>query len=455
MAASLPNAKSQPSSKESQLSKPDDLTTGEVYGADHLLENLGYTPQFSRNRSTLQVAFMAFVLASIPYGMATTIYYPLIGGGPVNIIWGWVGVSFIIACVALSLGEITSVYPTAGGVYYQSFMLSPPKWRRIASWICGWFYLVGNVTIIIAVNFATTTLLIASINILGDDEDGPLISGDSYQVFLMYLAITLLCTAISTFGNRWLPMLDTIAIYGTFAGVLAILITILVLAKNGRRDAKWVFTHFEASSGWPDAGLLILVPVCFVLPEIQDLIALPWGQPLPYILMTATGSAGGAFALLVPLLILAIFCGTGCCTVASRCIWAFARDGAIPGAKYWTKISPTLHIPFNAMVLSTIIQILLGLIYFGSTAAFNAFSGVGVICLTASYATPITISLMRGRKDVKRGRFYFGSTGAFCNVVAIVNYGPVVFTAFALFSAIWYWCWGSKNYVGPPTAHIE
>lgn len=29
-------------------------------------------------------------------------------------------------------------------------------------------------------------------------------------------------------------------------------ITILVVAKEGRRDASWVFGHFEPSSGWPD-----------------------------------------------------------------------------------------------------------------------------------------------------------------------------------------------------------
>lgn len=83
--------------------------------ADQLLEHLGYKPELQRNRSTLQVAFMSFVLASIPYGLATTLFYPLNGGGPVNIIWGWVAVSCIIVCVAASLGEITSVYPTAGG----------------------------------------------------------------------------------------------------------------------------------------------------------------------------------------------------------------------------------------------------------------------------------------------------------------------------------------------------
>lgn len=94
--------------------------------ADQLLTNMGYKPELSRNRSTFQVAFMSFVLASIPYGLATTLYYPLVGGGPVNIIWGWVLVSCIIVCVAASLGEITSVYPTAGGnLEHIFFTLSP------------------------------------------------------------------------------------------------------------------------------------------------------------------------------------------------------------------------------------------------------------------------------------------------------------------------------------------
>lgn len=84
--------------------------------ADDLLANLGYKPELNRNRSTLQVAFMSFVLASIPWGLSTTVTYPIIGGGPVNIIWGWLAVSLIILCVAASLGEITSVYPTAGGM---------------------------------------------------------------------------------------------------------------------------------------------------------------------------------------------------------------------------------------------------------------------------------------------------------------------------------------------------
>ncbi|KAL7625882.1 hypothetical protein AAE478_005106 [Parahypoxylon ruwenzoriense] len=507
--------------------------TGDVDSgsADQLLVSLGYTPELSRNRSTLQVAFMSFVLASIPYGLATTLYYPLVGGGPVNIIWGWIAVSLIILCVAASLGEITSVYPTAGGVYYQTFMLAPPRWRRIAAWTCGWLYVVGNVTITLAVNFGTTLFLVGCVNVFETPDGQGVLAGEPYQVFLIFLGITLLCNAVSSLCNRWLPILDvrtqtwllsdhpTFAIFWTFAGVIAIMVCILAIAKEGRRDASWVFTHFEVNSGWTPgwsfvvgllhaayatsstgmiismceevrapatqvpkamvlticintiAGIAFLVPLVFVLPDIPDLVLL--AQPVPAIIKSAVGNSGGAFGLLIPLLVLAIICGIGCTTAASRCVYAFARDGAIPGSKWWKEVNQTLDVPLNAMMLSMVVQIVLGVIYFGSSAAFNAFSGVGVIALTASYAAPIVVSLVDGRKTVSTGSFYLGSFGWFCNIVAIswsllaiplfcmpstvpvvdptlMNYASVVFIGFTVISVGYYFAHGRSHYQGPP-----
>lgn len=167
------------------------------------------------------------------------------------------------------------------------------------------------------------------------------------------------------------------------------------------------------------AGLLFLVPLVFVMPDLQGLAQLVSAQPVPPILKSAVGSAGGAFGLLVPLMVLALMCGIGCTTAASRCTWAFARDGAIPGSKWWVKVNKSLDVPLNAMMLSMVVQLVLGLLNFGSAAAFNAFSGVGVICLTASYACPIAISLLTGRKQIRNGKFYMGKLGTFCNIVAI------------------------------------
>ncbi|KAI0905072.1 amino acid/polyamine transporter I [Ustulina deusta] len=463
---------------------------------------------------------MSFVLASVPYGLATTLYYPLVCGGPVDIIWGWVAVSLIIVCVAASLGEITSVYPTAGGVYYQAFVLAPPSYRRISAWICGWLYVVGNITITLSVNFATALFLVASVNVFETSDGGPVLKGDPYQVFLIFLGLTLICNLVCALCNKWLPILDTFAIFWTFAGVVAILITVLVVAKNGRRDGSYVFGHFEANSGWTPgwsffvgllhaayatsstgmiismceevkapatqvpkamvltilfnlvAGLLTLIPLVFVLGDIQELVLL--AQPVPAIIKSAVGNSGGAFGLLIPILVLGIICGIGCTTATSRAIYAFSRDGAIPGSKWWKNVHPKLDVPLNAMILSMIVQIALGLIYFGSSAAFNAFSGVGVIALTAAYAVPIIVSMLEGRKTVSTGSFFLGKLGWVCNIISVAwtllviplfsmpttvpvidpslaNYAPVVFVGFTLISLVWYLAWGRKNYIGPPT----
>jgi len=182
-----------------------------VNDADDLLHAMGYKSELVRSRSTFQVAFMSFVLASVPYGLATTLYYPIADSGPVGIIWGWLGVSLIVLCVAASLGEITSVYPTSGGVYYQTYMLSAPSYRRIASWICGWSFVVGNITITLAVNFATALFLGACINVFEvEGAEGPvgIFEGTAWQVYLIFLAITLVCNVVSALGNKWLPWLD-------------------------------------------------------------------------------------------------------------------------------------------------------------------------------------------------------------------------------------------------------
>lgn len=167
------------------------------------------------------------------------------------------------------------------------------------------------------------------------------------------------------------------------------------------------------------AGLLFLLPLLFVMPDLTELINLASGQPVPAIIKAAVGNDVGAFILTIPLFILALICGIGCTTATSRCTWAFARDGAIPGAKWWKTVNHKMDVPFNAMMLSMVVQIILGVIYFGSTAAFNAFSGVGVICLTASYAVPIAVSLAGGRTHIAEGSFHLGKLGVFCNIVSL------------------------------------
>jgi hypothetical protein len=72
--------------------------------------------------------------------------------------------------------------------------------------------------------------------------------------------------------------------------------------------------------------------------------------------------------------------------------------------------------PLNAFFLNTAVQMALTCIYFGSTAAFNAFLGVAVISLGSACCIPVAISFFRGREQIKDAPFYKGKIGYFCNM---------------------------------------
>lgn len=219
-------------------------------------------------------------------------------------------------------------------------------------------------------------------------------------------------------------------------------------------------------------GIIYLIPILFVLPDVQMLLSVANGQPIGLLFKTVTGSAAGGFGLLFLILGILFFAGTGALTAASRCTYAFARDGAIPGSRLWKKVDKRFNIPLGALILSTLVDCLLGLIYFGSSAAFNSFTGVATICLSTSYGMPILISVIRGRQAVKHSTFSLGRFGYAINVAmllwiclavvlfcmpvslpvapATMNYASVVFAGFAAVSIVWYFVRGRKHFTGPP-----
>jgi len=118
------------------------------------------------------------------------------------------------------------------------------------------------------------------------------------------------------------------------------------------------------------------------------------------------------------------------------------------------------------------VQLLLGLINLGNTTAFTAFISMGVIALAASYAVPIVISMVHGRREVSSARWNCGKVGWVINIVAVswitfevflfsmpgmlpttatsMNYASVVWAGFGVMAAIWYIAHARKVYKGPP-----
>lgn len=71
--------------------------------------------------------------------VASTIAYGLGYAGPAGAVWGWLAAALLIQATALSMAELCSSMPTAGGLYYAAAALAPEGWGPLASWVVGWW----------------------------------------------------------------------------------------------------------------------------------------------------------------------------------------------------------------------------------------------------------------------------------------------------------------------------
>ncbi|KAI4227047.1 MAG: hypothetical protein L6R40_008230 [Gallowayella cf. fulva] len=296
----------------------------------------------------------------------------------------------------------------------------------------------------------------------------PDFAAEPWQLLLIFYAILLVSFVICTFGNRFLPMVDTICAAWTALSIFIICIALSVKAASGRHSASYTLGNYDKSlSGWggftffigllpaaytfsaigmisamaeevhdptikvPQAialsvpvlwvfGLFFVIPICATLPPLADITEAPGAQALPYIFNTVIGSPGGGLGLMFLVLAITLFCSISITVAASRTTWAFARDDAIPLSRVWSQVSLGLGVPVFALALVTIVQMLLGLINLGSTSAFTAFISVGVQALQVSYGIPIALSLFHKRTQVSQARWKLSSTiGTAANVVAL------------------------------------
>lgn len=216
------------------------------HDADIALANLGYKGELPRNLKMISVLGLSFAIMAVPYGWSTTMAIGLVNGQSVTLLYGWTLVSLISLCIAASLAEICAVYPTAGGVYYWSAMLSPPRWAPAVSFIDGWLTLVGNWTITLSINFGGAQLIISAVYLFNENY-----VIEPWHTVICFWGIMLICALVNVYGSRYLDLINKVCIYWTAASVLIILITLLTMADT-RRSGKFVFGHYDASaSGWP------------------------------------------------------------------------------------------------------------------------------------------------------------------------------------------------------------
>lgn len=122
------------------------------------LERLGYAQQLFREMGGFSNFAISFSIISILTGAVLLFGYGVKFAGPLINTVGWPIVSFFTLCVAASMAELASAYPTAGGLYYWSLRLGGRGW----GWVTAWLNMLGQVTATAGINIAAAIYIIGA-----------------------------------------------------------------------------------------------------------------------------------------------------------------------------------------------------------------------------------------------------------------------------------------------------
>lgn len=212
-------------------------------------------------------------------------------------------------------------------------------------------------------------------------------------------------------------------------------------------------------------GWFLMVGILFSIPDMDTGMLGFWE-----ICRVVIGE-GGAIALSALFCCIVFMCTMGSMTSNSRMIYAFSRDGALPGSSWIRHIDPKTKTPVRAVIVSTMLAALLGLPSVGSSVALTALVSIGTIGQYLSYASPILLRITVGAEDFKPGPFHFGRYSKLIGWIAVIwvcfivvifclpstypvtgetlNYAPILVGAVIAWSGL-YWVFSAKNwYTGP------
>ncbi|KAL8889617.1 MAG: hypothetical protein Q9215_003125 [Flavoplaca cf. flavocitrina] len=376
---------------------------------------MGYSIDLSRNYSVLSVLGVGFSLTNSWFGISAGLITGINSGGPVLIVYGIILITLVSTCVAISLAELTSAYPNAGGQYFWANELAPQRYANFASYLTGWFAWAGSIFTSASISIAVGTAALGCWQLTHPD-----FVIQSWHVFLGYQITNFFAFFFNCYG-RILPIVGQLAFWISLLSFFIILVAVPSKAPT-HQDARFVFANFINNTGWKQNGIAFIVglintnwafacldcathlseeiqhpekmiPIAilgtvaigfvtswtyaialvFSMNDVDSLLETPTGVPILALFHQAIGSKGGAIALEALVMATGIGCQISCHTWQSRLCWSFARDGGIPFSSYFCKIDRRLNVPLRAHTMSCIIVAIVGCLYLASYTAFNRY----------------------------------------------------------------------------------
>jgi amino acid transporter len=381
--------------------------------------------------------------------------------------------------VARVFGELGSHYPVAGALYQYSKYTVGPRY----GWWVGWFYGMALLVTVAAVDTGVVPYVASlSNNWLNTSLDPT----SHTTVLLITLALLAVQTSLNIIGAK---VMGRVAGFGTYAEMVGTFgIAIILLVAGFHHGLGFLFSsegaeHVKSNSlgvdfggnWWAGAALVAILAHVYIFygfdsagdvaEETKDatrqvpramqqallvggltsfvlvaalLLATP-DDPAGYkkatsldggvpFILSSNISASWLNDLLLLLVIFAFFsCGSSVQGAGARLAFSFARDGALPGGKIVSKVSPRFHTPVNALLLGALVPIACTLLvnltpskdvhigfitYPAQVSALTALVSFGVSGIYLSFLlTVIGAIVARSRGWVAQGPFQLGRLG--------------------------------------------
>lgn len=464
------------------------------------LESLGYKQELSRVMSGFSNFAISFSIISILTGAIALYGYGLTWAGPGANGILWPLVCMVTLTVAASMAEISSAYPTAGGLYYWSTALGNKHW----GWWTAWFNLIGLIALVAAVFYPAAGFF--NYVVLGQIfgmEPSPNAQLMTAAVFIMTAGI------LNVAGARIIALMNDLSVWVHVVGVFAIAIFLFLMGKYsqpisfafllqptgesaqsyplwgalaiGLLQAQWTLTGYDASAHVAEetvsarqasakgifnsvlisalVGYILLLAITLRLPS--DLGAVTGSTyAVVYVLQENLGGLGTGLSVIITLAM--ILCGMSSMASASRMVFAFARDGGLPASNWLKQVSPTHHTPQNA----TIFLVVLSILFCAWAQLLTVLVAVNTTALYVAYGIPIFLSLTT-KKQSFRNRVVWSLGGKSKLIAAIAvlwiafitvlfnwpvdgNWLPLqAFGGSILFMLVYYFAWARHNFEGP------
>jgi amino acid transporter len=412
----------------------------------HTLRRLGYRQELARCLGAFSNFALSLSIICILAGGLTSFHlgFCAVGGASVGV--GWPVASLFALAVAVTMAQVASAFPTAGGLYHWAAILGGRGW----GWATAWFNLAGLVTVLAAINVGTyefalgaffpgakpglgvqltavvaITLSQAGINHRGIRLTARLTDFSGYWIMVVAAALTaamLACAAsfepgrLVTFANygglpqenpvwpasstSWLFALGLLLPAYTITGFDASAHAAEETVEAARRVPRGIVGSVLASGL---AGWIMLGAVVLAVPDMRegaeqgsDVFFWTLRQVLPgWLELVLCGAIVAAQYL----------CGLATVTSASRMAYAFARDGGLPFSHQVGRVSPTYQTP-SVAIWSVATAAVLFTIY---TPVYATITAVCTIFLYLSYVLPTVLGLFaHGRRWTRMGPWQVG-----------------------------------------------